>query len=93
MLNLKLSINILLVALFLCCADVLAKETEVQVFKTSISDATPELNFVIKNNSNKNLRVGFFADQNYTKYECGLEFGETPIGRSEERRVGKECPV
>ncbi|WP_300754623.1 hypothetical protein [Janthinobacterium sp.] len=50
------------------------------VFKTLISDATPELNFIVKNKSHKKRKITFLSDQNYTKYECDLEFGETPIG-------------
>lgn len=75
-------INKLLVFLFLSFlfSDVLAKDVEVIVFETLISDVGPELNFIVKNQSHKKRKIKFLSDQSYTKYECDLEFGETPIG-------------
>lgn len=72
--------SLLFLFFFLLFSDGVAKDVEVIVFETLISDAQPELNFIIKNNSHKKRKFIFLSDQSYTKYECDLEFGETPVG-------------
>ncbi|QKY11956.1 hypothetical protein [Janthinobacterium lividum] len=74
------SIIFLLLTLFI--SDSHSGDIEVFAFKTSISNADPELNFILKNNTNKKKRIIFLSDQKYTKYECDIEFGETAIGEN-----------
>src|SRR5471030_2237825 len=55
-------INKLLVFLFLSFlfSDVLAKDVELIVFETLISDVGPELNFIVKNQSHKKEKLNFY---------------------------------
>lgn len=72
--------SILCILLFSMINSAWSGDIEIVAFKTAISDAGPELNFIVKNNSHKKRKIIFLSDQNYTKYECDLEFGDTPIG-------------